>query len=644
MVLDASVVPVVWLGGVAVFALVLGGIFSRLGFTSALGYLAAGLVLGAFGLNVLVPGQPLSSFVLELGVLALLFYLGLALDLNAFKKSGMPAAVLSLFEMAAVFAAGFAVSSLLGFPLVVSLVAGGFLSATSTVMAWQFMGRFGLSHWPHARLASDALVFEDVAALALLVFVAAVSVNGGVAWDSAYAVLLFLALFWLVRRVSSWLSSAWNAQDHAIGLVAFALAVGVVSASAFSQLGLFSWLGAYFAGFALACTPAAAFFRERFHSFRELFYVFFFVGVGALASFPDSIWPLFVGLFAAYVLAKVFVFGVMARALGFSPTVSATVGVLLFPLGEFALLLGFAAQGFWPDALGVSVALCIASALLTPLLFDSRPILSRWFSSLPARSGRIEEKLEHLTSPRVKAFQDLFWSSLNRLLLYVVAVGVVLYVAAAFGDQLTLPAFLGLPVEASRVLLVLPFLVWPVFRSLQELRFLASLLVEQLAGPWAVKKAAQAVAGFFMLVAGLLTLGWMHAASVPVLFETVPALYVVFSLLVLSGLFWSGRDYVAPVEGYARGGTLFSKAKRFDQHNALIAELNAERVKSQERIGEALAGKNPAQARKLLSEFRKKEASLLSKLNRFSPRHPFQKKKLSPHLESYFLRSARKKR
>lgn len=642
MAVAFSVVPVVWLGAVAVFALVFGGIFSRLGFTSALGYLAAGVVLGATGLGVLAPGEPLSAFVLELGILALLFYLGLALDVNAFKKSGLPAAVLSLFEMAILFAVGVVVAALLGLPLLVAVVAGGFLAATSTVMGRQFMGRFELVHWPHARLASDALVFQDVAALALLVAVAALALAAaGV--QVAYAVVLFFALFWLVRKAGKWLSGFWNAKSHSVWLVAFALSMGVLSAQAFSQLGSYAWFGAYFAGFALACTPAAAFFRERFHAFREFFSVFFFVGVGALAVFSDSAWMLAAGLFAAYLLGKLLVFGVFSQALGFSPRVSVTVGTLLFPLGEFALLLGLAAQGFWGDALGVATLLCAASALATPLLFDLRHGVSKWVSLFPARSGRVEEKLERLTSPKTQGFQDLFGSSLSRLLLYVVAVGVVVYVADAFGDQLVLPDFLGLPAVATRVLLVLPFLVWPVYRSLQELRFLASLLVEQLAGAWAVKQAAQAVAGVFMLVAGLLSLAWMHASSVPVLYQSVSALYVVFSLLVLSGLFWSGRDYVAPLEGYARGGTLYGTAKRFDQHSALIAELNAERGRYQERIGEALAGKNVAQARKLLSEFRKKESGILSKLNRSSSRHPFREKKPSKHLESYFARRFKKR-
>src|SRR3989338_3731781 len=111
-------IPVIQIGVIVLASLVLGVIFTRLGHSSAIGYIVAGMLLGPMGINYIVPGAAgtdLAAFFGEIGVMMLLFYLGLELNIRKFLESGVVATILAFIEMLFAFIAGFAVAKIFGF-------------------------------------------------------------------------------------------------------------------------------------------------------------------------------------------------------------------------------------------------------------------------------------------------------------------------------------------------------------------------------------------------------------------------------------------------------------------------------------------------------------------------------------------------
>ncbi|MFH1199510.1 MAG: cation:proton antiporter, partial [Candidatus Micrarchaeota archaeon] len=98
---SAETLPIIALGVVILSGFVLGTFFRRIGHSSSLGYILAGLVLGPLGFNYLAGTQGVATTTMlgEIGVTMLLFYLGLELSVKHFKESGAIATVLAFVEM-----------------------------------------------------------------------------------------------------------------------------------------------------------------------------------------------------------------------------------------------------------------------------------------------------------------------------------------------------------------------------------------------------------------------------------------------------------------------------------------------------------------------------------------------------------------
>ncbi len=658
MSLDVSQIPVISIGIIAIVAILVGLILSRFGFASSVGYILAGVLLGPLFLGLLRPGEGLTEVFGELGLLMLLFYLGLELSMSNFRKTGSVALLLVFVEAVVAFSIGFAVSKFFGFTDLQALVVGAMLPFASTAIVVKFMMDKGIFDWPESRIAVSSLVIEDFLAILILVALSSLSAAKSFNLIVLNGLLFVVAMFFVVRKVSKHALALLDKFGHQDKMALYAIGVGIVVGYFGELIGISSALGAYFAGFALAETKYGERIKKELGLFREFFILFFFVSFGVTVTLPSSpsMYWLLLALVAAYIISKIIAYGIFGTAIGFKPKAAMTTGILMVAIGEFSIIIAVAAAPLVPhseDLISLAFLLTLATAAIAPFLFGYRDKIAGLFVKLYPKRVQDTMAVVGVEMAEIerssKQFDNAFWTSVKNLLFNFVIALAVVYMAVILNTEVFLPAFPNLPSSATLAVLVLPLVIWPIYRTFQELRFLATGLVERFTGVAAVEKTSEAFVGLLMVVGGVLAGGWLYGAKTPPLFLMVPALYTLLALLFLSRSLWSWFDRLEKVQGVlsdapSASGELVRLAKTFDARGEAVARLNEERVLVKEQISEALASGDAGKARRLLSEFRKREASFLERLRKSTDAHPFRDKPRRKHLEGYFFGKAMDKK
>lgn len=369
--------------GVATVAL-----FQRLGLGAVLGYLVAGGIIGPFGF-ALVTATETITLLGELGVVFLLFIIGLELPLDRIRVMRGPIFGLGLAQIVLSTVAIFAVASWLGIPAVTAAVIGIALSLSSTAVVLALLSEQGRLTTKFGRSVFGVLLMQDLAVGPVLAVVVALgSQEGALAATLGIAlakmigaVLIILGLGrWLLERLFMSVSSLRNAEVFA----GFTLLV-LLSAAALTEVsGLSLAFGAVLAGMLLADTPFRHQVAAEIQPFRGLLLGLFFMGVGMGVDFDvvversADIALLVAGLMGI----KALVVFVLARVSGLSASESAEAGVYLSQGGEFAFVLLAAAlsSGLVPSPIAQVVSVAVAlSMLVTPLLARLLNfIIERW--------------------------------------------------------------------------------------------------------------------------------------------------------------------------------------------------------------------------------------------------------------------------
>jgi CPA2 family monovalent cation:H+ antiporter-2 len=327
---------------IAVLA-VLGLGASRAGLSAIPAYLLAGLLLGPNeprALSVIQPSE-VTDFVAELGVIFLLFFLGLEFTLDRFRRSGMHLGLGGSIDLV--------VNAGLG--LLVGVVAFGFSFAAVVLAAAIYVSSSAVAVKgliDFRRLADDEtdlilaiLIVEDIA----VAFVLAFAGGGGgelagtlalVAKAIAFIALSLAASRWLARPIDRLLDAL---PREFFLLFTFGLLVGLSAVA--KELGLSGAIGALMAGVVLSETSVRQEIEERFLSFRDVFAALFFfvfglsIDVEALGSLGWLI-ALAVVLGVGGKLAGTYAAG---RIGGFTPRQSVNAGAALVARGEFTVIL-----------------------------------------------------------------------------------------------------------------------------------------------------------------------------------------------------------------------------------------------------------------------------------------------------------------
>ena len=363
--------------GIAVAAaLLVSLLFYRLGLPMIVGQLVAGMLVGPFGLG-LIRDTTAIDFLATLGIILLLFVVGLELDPRKFGKVGSRVLILSTVEFLTAFAVSILSALSAGWDLGTALFLGSVLGLSSTaIVAKLILDRFP-GHDENFTSLMMVMVVEDVIAVFLL-FLTPELAGGrqvqalGLLFIASKGFFLFLASFGFGRYLGPRLINKVSQYELEIGEVAFLLALsfgflfGVLS----DYLGFSPAIGALLVGFFLP-VKQSRYVREKILPLKDAFIVFFFLSMGTLV---DTSTALSLGLPLAIILVGAVLgklaggfFGARLARIG-RPIL---VGSILVPRGEFSLVLaktGVDAGLVGPQLYPVAGLVVLVTALASPLI------------------------------------------------------------------------------------------------------------------------------------------------------------------------------------------------------------------------------------------------------------------------------------
>jgi Kef-type K+ transport system membrane component KefB len=249
---------------IAIFAAakLFGAIAERLGQPAVLGELIGGAIVGVSGLRLVNPHDATIHLLAQLGVILLLFVIGLETDLDRLVKCGVAAVIVAVAGVALTFAGGFALGSLLGLPRMVSLLLGASLTATSVGISARVLSDLGHLQDGEAQVVIGAAVVDDVLGVILLTHLGRVAEGGeltplGIARTTLIAFgFVFLAIV-IGSRLAPRLVRLIERLDVARGVFFASLLFALTLAYIAERSGSAIIIGSFAAGLVLARTEKA---------------------------------------------------------------------------------------------------------------------------------------------------------------------------------------------------------------------------------------------------------------------------------------------------------------------------------------------------------------------------------------------------
>jgi CPA2 family monovalent cation:H+ antiporter-2 len=316
----------------------------RLKLNPIVGYLVLGVCLNFFGHSFLGDGGTVATLS-ELGVVFLLFDVGLHFSFTRVRERAGDIFGFGPLQvvLGTLFLAGFAF--LCGLAFGQALLVGAILSLSSTAVVARLIAERHQQSCPVGLTATAILVFQDIAAIALLIAVSALDTGTNVLPTIGFAflkaILAFAGALLLSRVVIEPLLTAVVRSQNEETFTATALLIALSAAWATAYIGLSLSLGAFLGGMILSETPYRAVIQSEIKPFRGLLLGFFFisVGLGLDASTLVKGWPFVIALAMAILAAKIV--SNMAASLIFrwSTPGSAQLGFLLAQGSEFAFVI-----------------------------------------------------------------------------------------------------------------------------------------------------------------------------------------------------------------------------------------------------------------------------------------------------------------
>jgi Kef-type K+ transport system membrane component KefB len=359
-------------------------LFKRLGQPTLIGEILAGVVVGPSLLGLVEPDLALEVFA-ELGVVFLLFWVGLETRLSDMRAVGGTAVRVGVFGVVVPFAGGYGAATLLGENTETSVFVGAALVATSVGITSAVLIQLDALRTRAARTILGAAVVDDILAMVLLAIAVGLADQGGVDLVSIAAVIAIAAAFVVfVALGGTRIVARWPDVFHAPAfsqsplLPAVILCLGLAAFAA--QIGLAAIIGAFLAGMIVAETKDRHDFETEIAPLYAFFPPFFFAFIGLeidLASFtdPGTIAAL-IGLTALAFVTKFVAAWFAARPMGRQEAV--VVGLGMVPRGEVGIIvagIGATTGVITGDLFAVIVGMSIATTLLIPPLL--RRALSR---------------------------------------------------------------------------------------------------------------------------------------------------------------------------------------------------------------------------------------------------------------------------
>lgn len=361
---------------VVVAALLCGLGMERLRQPAILGYMVAGVLLGPSALG-LVRDQGQIDVLAELGVLMLLFVIGMELSLRVFKRIWRLAAAVAGLQIAASLGVFWLLSHVFGWPMPMAVLMGFVVAMSSTAVAIKILDDARELKTRGGRIAVAVLIAQDMAVVPMMLTIGVMG-RGGFDWGAALSLagavgLLGGLVYYLSRgrKLNLPLPTLKGKKQEELGpLMAIAFCFGAAAVS--GLLGLSAAYGAFVAGLVLGNSNLK---EQAFHGVKpiqSILMMAFFLSIGLLIDLA-YIWDHLAWVLAILFMVTVFKTALnigIVRLLGQPWPVAVVSGIVLAEIGEFSFLLagvGVGAGVIPPETSRLVVAVTVLSLLFSPL-------------------------------------------------------------------------------------------------------------------------------------------------------------------------------------------------------------------------------------------------------------------------------------
>ncbi len=362
-------------------------LFRRIKQPLVLGYIIAGFLVGPhFRVLPTVADTANIDTLAEIGVIFLLFSLGLEFSFKKLMRVGGEASITAFVEIIFITVAGYYTGIWMGWSKMDSLFLGGMLASSSTTIIIRAFDELGVKTKQYARIVFGVLVVEDIVVILLMVLLSTIAVTqqfeGGEIVFTVLKLLFFLGL-WFVAGIfllPTLLKKSRNLLDNETLLIlALGLCLGMVVLA--TQVGFSAELGAFIMGSIIAETTSAEKVEHLIQPVKDLFAAVFFVSVGMMID-PQAIVEYGLPVFLVTMLTlfgKLFSTTIGALLSGQPLKQSVQVGMSMAQIGEFAFIvatlglsLGVISDFLFPVAVGASAI----TTFTTPYLIKSSGYVS----------------------------------------------------------------------------------------------------------------------------------------------------------------------------------------------------------------------------------------------------------------------------
>ncbi len=464
----------------------------------ALGYIVAGFLIGPHTPPFeLVKDEDSVKTLGEMGVVLLMFSLGLEFSLRKLTRVGMSAFVAALLEITLMMWLGYEVGRAFGWNVMDSVFLGAMLSISSTTIIVKALAELGKSREAFAEIIFGILVIEDILAIILLALLSGFAQTGSLHAGQVGIEILKLAVFFAMVLVFGFIGVprlfnyiARFKSDEMLLIAALGLCFGVALVA--SVLGYSVALGAFLIGAVIAESRQIHKIEDLTAPVRDMFSAIFFVTIGMLIDpkmLVTYVWPIVV-LSLLVIVGKVVTCGFGVFVGGRDLRTSLCVGMGLAQIGEFSFIiaalglkLAVTSDFLYPIAVAVSVI----TTLVTPYLIRGSDGLAAWIDRAAPRP--LMQALSVYTawvgsfgrqnpSPLVLLVRRMGWQLLINLLLTVGVFALGAWIAG--WDPKYLPPSIRAPeVHEALVWLAVMIVTAPIYlASVRKIQAMSMLIAE----------------------------------------------------------------------------------------------------------------------------------------------------------------------
>ena len=424
-------------------------VFKMLKQPIVLGYIVAGFIASPhFSLFPSVVGEANIEFWAQIGIIVLLFSLGLEFSFKKLIDVGGSAIITALIIVLGMMSLGFAVGNYLGYGMVNSIFLGGMISMSSTTIIIKALTDLNMRQRRFVPMTFAVLIVEDLFAVVMMVILSSIALNNSVKGGEMVSSILKLSFFLIIwftvgifmiptlfKRFKRYIS------NEQMLIIAMGLCFAMVLFSINS--GFSAALGAFVMGSIIAGTVEAERIERLITSVKDLFGAVFFISVGMMVDPTVMVqhWSV-IALLAVVVIVGMIVFGTFGMlATGQPLKLAMESGFSLTQIGEFSFIiatlgtsLGVLDKSIYP----IIVAVSVITTFTTPFFIKrAEPCYNALYKILPKSwtrllNGYSKNANESELSETVRLWQSIVKRYIVRLVIYSVVIISLIFLCRSY--------------------------------------------------------------------------------------------------------------------------------------------------------------------------------------------------------------------